>query len=247
VKLSVTETGPSIASVLGSASFQPGISSGSWFSVFGTNLAQTTRLWQASDFTGNKLPTQLDGVWVFINGKPAPVYYVSPAQVNALAPDDSALGPVSVEVVTSQGRSTSMLADKRTFAPAWFMFDAEARRYLAGVHPDGAYLGKTGLYSGLNMRPAKPGGIVMLYGTGFGPVNPATPSDQLVTQPGRLTSSVIVRIGGVAAGVQWAGLVSPGLYQFNVVVPNVSDGDQAVTAEIGGASSQTGAFITVRR
>jgi uncharacterized protein (TIGR03437 family) len=133
------------------------------------------------------------------------------------------------------------------FAPGWFMFDAEGRKYIAGVHPDGAYLGKPGLYSGLNVRPARPGDIVMLYGTGFGPVNPATPSDQLVTQPGRLTSPVIVRIGGVVAGVDWAGLVSPGLYQFNVVVPNVPDGDQAVAAEIGEASSQTGAFITVQR
>jgi uncharacterized protein (TIGR03437 family) len=87
----------------------------------------------------------------------------------------------------------------------------------------------------------------MLYGTGFGPVNPATPSDQLVTQPGQLTSPVVVRIGGVVAQVQWAGLGSPGLYQFNVIVPNVPDGDQTVVAEIGGSTSQAGAFITVQR
>jgi len=54
-----------------------------------------------------------------------------------------------------------------------------------------------------------------------------------------------VRIGGMPATVEFAGLVGAGLYQFNVVVPNTFGGDQAVVAEIGGLSSQPNVFLTV--
>jgi len=41
-----------------------------------------------------------------------------------------------------------------------------------------------------------------------------------------------VRIGGVDAAIAFAGLISPGLYQFNVVVPEVPDGDRTIVAEL---------------
>ena len=139
------------------------------------------------------------------------------------------------------------MAEKQEFSPGWFMFDPEGRKYIAAVHADGVYLGKPGLYEGLNFRPGKPGDIVVLYGTGFGPTNPATPATDAVSQPGRLTNPVTVRIGGVVAEVQWAGLVAAGLHQLNVVVPNVADGDQLVVAEVGGSQTKGNSFITVQR
>jgi uncharacterized protein (TIGR03437 family) len=45
-------------------------------------------VWQGSDFTNGQMPTQLDGVSVTVNGKPAYVYYISPTQVNILTPPD---------------------------------------------------------------------------------------------------------------------------------------------------------------
>jgi uncharacterized protein (TIGR03437 family) len=236
-----------IAGVVNGASLVPGVVGGSWVTIEGTRLAQTTRVWQASDFVGNKLPLLLDGVSVKVNGRPAPVCYISPTQIYALAPDDPATGSVLVEVITPQGQSAPVAADKRALAPGWFMFDPEGRKYIAAVHPDGAYLGKPGLYAQSNFRPAKPGDIVLLFGTGFGPTSPSTPAGELVAQPGQLTTLATVRIGGVVADVVWAGLVSPGLYQFNVTVPNVPDGDQPVLADIGGFPSQGNAFITVQK
>jgi uncharacterized protein (TIGR03437 family) len=50
----------------------------------------------------------------------------------------------------------------------------------------------------------------------------------------------------VAADVAFAGLVSSGLYQFNVTVPDVPDGDQSVVADIGGFRTQETAFLTVQ-
>jgi uncharacterized protein (TIGR03437 family) len=46
--------------------------------------------------------------------------------------------------------------------------------------------------------------------------------------------------------VAYAGLVEAGLYQFNVTVPNVPDGDAAVVAQIGGVQTQTGVLITIQ-
>jgi uncharacterized protein (TIGR03437 family) len=42
-------------------------------------------------------------------------------------------------------------------------------------------------------------------------------------------------------------LVSPGLYQFNVVVPaSAPDGDNAVTATYNGTITQAGTLLTIQ-
>jgi hypothetical protein len=53
-----------------------------------------------------------------------------------------------------------------------------------------------------------------------------------------------VRIGGATAITQFAGIVSPGEYQFNVVVPNVSNGDNAISIQFSGSSTQPNVFLT---
>jgi uncharacterized protein (TIGR03437 family) len=46
--------------------------------------------------------------------------------------------------------------------------------------------------------------------------------------------------------VTFAGLVSEGLFQFNVTVPTATlDGDQSIIATYNGASTQIGTFLTV--
>lgn len=89
--------------------------------------------------------------------------------------------------------------------------------------------------------------MILLFGTGFGPTDPAAPAGELVSQPGWLTTLLTIRIGGMAADVAFAGLISSGLCQFNVTVPNVPDSDQSVVADIGGFQTQANAFPTVRR
>jgi hypothetical protein len=47
--------------------------------------------------------------------------------------------------------------------------------------------------------------------------------------------------------VQFAGLVSPGLYQFNVVVPvTAPNGDNTLTAQYNGLTAQSGVLLTVQ-
>ena len=86
----------------------------------------------------------------------------------------------------------------------------------------------------------------MLYGNGFGAV-----SSPVVrgagSQSGSLTPMPAIQIGGANADVAFAGLVSPGLFQFNVTVPpNTPDGNQLVTATSNGLTTQAGTVIAVQ-
>lgn len=240
-----TQPAGNITAVANAGSFQPGVASATWVSIFGTNLSTVTYTWQASDFVNGLLPTSLQGVSVTINGLPAYIDFLSPTQINVLAPDDVTTGPVQVQVTAAQQASNSATVQKSQFAPAFFTIDNGA--YVAALHADYTLVGSAGLLPGATTQPAQPGETILLYGTGFGPTNPALPTAQLVTTPSVLANSVQVTIGGAAATVVYAGLVEPGLYQLNVTVPNLPNGDAAVVATIGGVSTQTGVSVTVQQ
>lgn len=234
-----------IAGVSNSASGQAGTSGGSWVSIYGTNLSATTRSWQNSDFVGNNLPLTLDGVSVTINGKPAAVNYISPGQLNVQAPTDASTGSVPVQVTGPLGSAIGTTTLQQ-FAPGFFPFQ---NKYVAAVHLDGVYVAPLGFFGGAAAsRPAQPGEILMLFGTGFGPTTPAVPSGQIVTAAAPLTdpAQLHIRIGGVPATVQFAGIVAAGEFQFNVVIPALPDGDQPVVADIGGLTTQSGLSIAVK-
>jgi uncharacterized protein (TIGR03437 family) len=240
-----TQPAGSITAVANAGSFQPSVASATWVSIFGTNLSAVTYTWQASDFVNGLLPTSLQGVSVTINGLPAYIDYLSPTQINVLAPDDATTGPVQVQVTAAQQASNSVTVQKSQFAPAFFTIDNGA--YVAALHADYTLVGSANLLPGVTTLPAQPGETILLYGTGFGPASPALPTAQLVTTPSVLANPVQVTIGGAAATVVYAGLVEPGLYQLNVTVPNLPNGDAAVVATIGGVSTQTGVSVTVQQ
>jgi uncharacterized protein (TIGR03437 family) len=223
------------------ASYQPAIASGAFISIVGTGFSNSSRSWTSSDFSGNNLPTSLGGVSVTINGKPAYVEYISPTQINAIAPDDDTIGQVQVQVTTLQGPSYSATVLKQKLSPAFFTYQSGTTTHAAAVHLDGTLVGPAGPSS----RPAIPGEVIEMYGTGFGPTNPGSPTAQLVSQPAPLTLPATVIIGGVNAPVQWAGLVSSGLYQLNVQIPSVQVGDQPVQTNVSGFQGATGVFVSV--
>ncbi len=78
----------------------------------------------------------------------------------------------------------------------------------------------------------------MLFATGFGPT---LASGEVLT----VTPTIV--IDGIAADVIFAGLVGPGLYQFNVVVPSsVTLGrDVLVVGLSGNFETQPNAFLTI--
>jgi uncharacterized protein (TIGR03437 family) len=57
----------------------------------------------------------------------------------------------------------------------------------------------------------------------------------------------VIQFDGAASTVQFAGVISPGLYQLNVVVPSTApSGDNLVTANYGGSISPAGSIISVQ-
>jgi uncharacterized protein (TIGR03437 family) len=239
------QTAGNITSVSNAASFQPGFASATWVAIFGTNLSASTRTWGAGDFVNDLLPASLDGVSVTINGIPAYVEYISPAQINVLAPDDATTGAVQVQVTAAGQKSNSFTAQKQPFAPAFFTF--ASGKYVAAQHANYSYVGAPGLIAGVTTTPAQPGEIILLYGTGFGPTSPALPTASQISKAEPLANTVQIAIGGVTANVIFAGLTESGLYQFNVTVPSLPSGDAPVVAAIGGVQTQTGVSITVQQ
>src|ERR1035438_10703636 len=132
--------------------FRSGFASAPWVSIFGTNLSASTQIWGASDFVNGALPASLDQVSVTIDGKPAYVEYISPKQINVLAPDDATTGNVQVQVTAAGQASNSFTAQKQQYAPAFFTFDNG--KYVAAEHSDYTLLGAA--------APAKPGETVLL-------------------------------------------------------------------------------------
>src|SRR5450759_2759178 len=84
------------------------------------NLAPQTDDWSRSIVNG-ALPTSLDGVSVTMGGKQAYVYFISPGQLNVLAPDVPA-GPISVTVTTAAGASTAFSTTASAYGPAFFLW-----------------------------------------------------------------------------------------------------------------------------
>ena len=214
--------------------------------IQGVNLANTFpgRQWRSDEVINGNLPTSLDGVSVTIDGKLAYVYYISPTQINVQAPSDGALGMVSV-VVTNNGMSSApATAQLQAVAPAFFLFPG-TNYAVASRLPDYALVGPGSVAGTI---AAKPGDIVVLWGTGFGATNPAAPAGIAVSGAPPVVSLPTVTVGGVTAPVISAVITTgtAGLYQVTIQLPaTVPPGPAVVQASVGGAQTQAGALLMV--
>jgi len=221
------------------------IQPGEWVSIYGTNLAGATALWNG-DF-----PTSLGGTRVEINGKPAYLYFVSPGQINLQAPDDTATGTVSVVVTTAAGTATSTVTLSR-FAPSFSLFGT---KYVSGIilrsNGSGAYgkgtydiLGPTGNSLGYPTVAARPGDDVELFAVGFGPTTPAVLAGEPFSGAAPTNDPVALYIANVPVRPTFVGLSSAGLYQINLRVPaNLGQGDVPIQATVGGMLTQSGVLF----
>ncbi len=228
------------------------IAPGSWIEIYGTNLAGASREWAGSDFSGVSAPVSLSGTTVGIGGQAAFVQYVSPGQVNAQVPSNVPVGARQVTLTTAIGTSAPYNITVNPTQPGLLAppsFDIAGRRYVAALFSDNAtYVLPPGAISGVASRRAKPGDTIVLYGVGFGSVTPDTPAGQVVQQSNRLAQQFQIFFGQTTASVSYAGLApgAVGLYQFNVVVPNVGTSvDVPLTFTLGGARGAQTLFIAV--
>ncbi len=222
-------------SVVNAASLLPGFSSGAWMTIFGNNLAPVRDDWTSSIING-QLPTSLDGVAVTVGGQPAYLAYISPTQINAVAPEATA-GPISVAVTSSIGNTTQVVAVVQAIQPAFFEWDGHA----VATHLD---------YSAATHAAA--GDVIILWGTGFGPTTPAAPAG-VVVPSGALheaASRVSVTLGSIPVQVYGAAL-APGfaaLYQVAIQIPeSLPDGDYPIVATVSGVQSASNVLLRVQR
>jgi uncharacterized protein (TIGR03437 family) len=238
--------GPVVAEVANAEGDAPVIAPNTWVEIKGANLSRPddSRIWLASDFIGGQMPTLLDGVTVTINGKAAFLWYISSTQVNVLTPPDAMSGPVSVILSNNGATAAAFTAQAQPLSPSFFLFDGA---HVAAIHVTNpvTFVGPTNLYPGQS-SPAKPGETIAIYANGFGPTSAPVISGA-PAQSGSLATLPVVTIGTLPAKVNFAGLVAPGEFQFNVTIPLASpDGELPIVATYNGLNTQTGAVITIQ-
>ena len=222
-----------------SRDFAPGVI----VSIFGTSLAST-----AAGASRLPLPTTLEGASVeVVDGSRtlnAPLFYVSPTQINAQLPFGLTSSSVQVRVRNAAGASSTDTITILPRAPRLFTKTMDGKGEAIVLHADYKVVSAA--------SPAKPGEIVILYLTGLGAVDPpvaagAAGGDGSEAAPLNLVSAgVSVTVDGRSADVLFAGLAPyfAGLYQVNFRVPaEIMTASDSLVVSSGGKDSQ--ASVTV--
>ena len=228
------------------------IQPGAWAQMYGTNLGPAgTTLWKG-DFA-----TTLGGTTVTVNGKPAPLYFVSPTQLNFQSPNDTATSSVAVVVTTANGSANSTVT-LGAVGPSFLLLNGQ---HVTGIilRPDGSgaqlhgtansydLLGPTGSSFGYPTVAAKAGDSVELYAVGFGPTNPALPSGQALTTYGTATDTIQLLINNKSVTPSFAGITEAGLYQINLTIPaGLGTGDVSLLGQVEGAQTPAGVVISLQ-
>ncbi len=182
------------------ADYSANLAPGALASAFGVDLAATTEQAQ-----GLPLPTELAGTRVLVNGKAAPLLYVSPLQINYQVPEGTPVGNVEVVIERADNKARETIQVKSAGFAA-FSFDSTGSG--AGAILDGRTF-KSGPYEIQTERGEAT--ILALFGTGLGEAS----SKDFVSQ------RVRVLVGGIEAKVHYAGPQGQfvGLEQINFELP----------------------------
>lgn len=246
------------AGVRNGATFAEGtpIAPGAFFTIFGASLSSGSGDWSQA-FVNGEAPKTLNGTRIFIGSQEASLVYTSPGQVNAIAPDGVAAGPVNLVVERDGVRSSPVSVTARALNPSFFTYDPGIRRYAATLAADNsAFIAPANLFgvtsiSGLAVRPARPGEFVIAYGMGLGPTNPAVPTGRIpVARDGGypVTGQVVLQLGARTVTPLYTGLSSfAGVYLVGFQVPEgQANGDHELRIWVNGISSAI-AYIPVQR
>jgi uncharacterized protein (TIGR03437 family) len=214
-------------SIFNAASYAPitnPVAPGEIVSIFGVGLAGSPQAAQTLP-----LPDTLGTTQVTVNGRPAPLLYVSSTQINLLIPFATSEPFATFQVTNNNVASNQVTVYTNLTAPGVFTFASlNGVNYPPGIGPAAVlHLDYTLVTSD---SPAKPGETLVLYLTGLGAVTPpandgaAGPSNP--PSPADETGSIGVDVydssgADTAATVGFAGLAPgfAGLNQINFTVP----------------------------
>jgi uncharacterized protein (TIGR03437 family) len=226
---SVTHTAATVT-VTNSAYGTYALAPGAIASIYGSNLAAS--LVQAPSLP---LPVTLGGVTVTLKDASgtsfqAPLFYVSPSQVNILIPSGAASGVASV-TVASGGATSTGTAILAAASPALYTGTLTGQGPAAAQVTNGQTYANTFQCASAGNCTLVPIDVVsqpylLLYGTGI---------------RGAALANVSVRIGNIDAPVSYAGAQGfyPGLDQVNVALPAALQGrgQLVVTVTANGQAS----------
>jgi uncharacterized protein (TIGR03437 family) len=208
---------------------------GGILSIYGTNLATYT-----SDLGGfnqaTALATSMNGVTATIGGVKAPIYFVSPGQLNVQVPFEVPAGAQPIIVTTAGGASTASNVTVASVAPSIFILDQPTSL--------GAIVKNSDFSVITAANTVKAGDTIVIFSTGLGQTTPAAQTGVLLVPPAsgfNNTGTVTVTIGGQTAPVVYS-IASPGfagLYQTAVTVPTGVSGTAKVVLSSGGTASNT--------
>jgi uncharacterized protein (TIGR03437 family) len=203
------------------APFTNPVAPGELVTLFGTNLSTST---QTASFP---LPFTLGGTKVTVNGRPAPLSFVSASQVNIQIPYATSEAYATVQVITNGKPSNGITLYTNLSAPGVFTLTSNDGTFPPGVGPAAALHADYSLVTADN--PAKAGETLQLFVTGLGSVTPAVadgvpaPSNPLSFVDDFVSVDILDQnLVDSQANVSFAGLAPgfAGLYQINFEVPS---------------------------
>jgi uncharacterized protein (TIGR03437 family) len=228
-----------------------GVAPGSIVSIFGTNLAGSP----AANPGKIPLPTTLgDVLSVTFNGTAAPLFSVSPTQINAqlpweVLPSGATSATVNVIVNRAGGSSQAQAVQVVPVMPGIFTASANGvGQAIATDNAGGAIAAPSGSIAGVNTHPIGIGSYLVIWCTGLG-MGDLSIADGLATGGNIVNTTVkpAVLIGGVQATFVYS-VLSPqyvGLYQIGVrVAPGTPTGN-AVPLQIQTAGVTTSDKVTI--
>lgn len=192
------------------------ISPGEFLTLYGTGLAKSNATAKPPYPVGG-----LNGVTVLINGKSAPLYFVSAGQINCLVPYATQGPTATIQVQNGTGNSNTVTVPVAASAPGIFSVDQSGAGAGAILHADFTLVNAA--------KPATAGETVLIFLTGMGSVNPAVADGAAATGLSYSDVQPEVLIGGYPGTVLYSGLAPgfPGLYQLNVTLPAFPPGSGA--------------------
>ena len=200
------------------------VAPGSIVSIYGAGLAAST-----ATATSFPIPSALGGAAVAVDGIAAPLLYASPTQINAQIPFEVSSGTASIAVAVNGAATGTGSILIQSSAPGLFMQQGAA-----------AVVNQNGLINSQS-QPAAAGSVIAAYLTGLGAVNPpgVTGAAAAASPLSMVNGTVSATIGGVSATVRFAGLAPgfAGLYQVNIVVPQMAAGQYPLQISVGGVLS----------
>src|ERR1700722_6315242 len=220
---STASSGPTISSVVNNYSYIPtgfpnsGIAPGTIFLIFGSGLANApVGNISLNTSAGSGIPTTSAGASISVQagGKTFTpgIYYATPGQIAAVLPSGTPTGTASITVTYNGATSNSFQFQVVPYALGINTYYRSGSGLILATDTSGNIFTYT--------NSAKPGQIIVMYGSGLG-ADTADSDTVFTTTPHAVNTPLQIYIGGVQASILYAGSSGyPGYDQFDVTIPD---------------------------